>query len=158
MRGGEWLIVDQPAAESFTLEKLSNEQRLIGRTASDFLRQEVLPAIDQLEQKDWKLARQLLKRCGDLGLLGADVPEAFGGVGLDKVTSVVVCEALGAGSSFGTTFGAQTSLAITPILWFGTEDQQGRYLPALVSGETVGAYCLSESASGSDALGARAKA
>ena len=114
--------------------------------------------LDRLEAKDWALARSLLQRCGDLGLLGTDVPEALGGVELDKAASVLVGEAVGRCASFATTFGAQTGLAITPLLCFGTDEQKRRYLPGLVSGEMVGAYALSESGSGSDALSAKARA
>jgi alkylation response protein AidB-like acyl-CoA dehydrogenase len=131
---------------------------MIARTGTEFFEKEVLPAIDRLEQKDWALARALVKRAGDLGLLGCDVPEAFGGIDLDKAAAVVVGETMGPGASFATTFGAQTGLAIIPILCFGTEAQQMKYLPGIISGDLVGAYCLSESGSGSDALGARAKA
>ena len=155
--GGAWLIED--ATEPiFTPERLSDEHRLIRQTADEFVASEVLPALDRLEQKDWALARALVRRCGDLGLLGTDVPEAYGGVELDKVSSIVVGEAIGRAASFATTFGAETSLAITPLLCFGTEEQKQRYLPGLVSGEIVGAYALSESGSGSDALGAKARA
>jgi alkylation response protein AidB-like acyl-CoA dehydrogenase len=137
---------------------LTEEHRLIGRTADEFVAAEVYPALDRLEQKEWTLARSLVSRCGELGLLGTDVPEEFGGVGLDKVTSVVVGERIGKSASFAATFGAQTGLAITPILCFGTDEQKKKYLPRLVSGEIVGAYALSESGSGSDALGAKARA
>jgi len=157
-RGGSWLIEDATADSIFTPEKRSDEHRLIGQTADEFVTNEVLPAIDRLEQKDWALARKLVGRAGELGLLGADVPEAFGGVGLDKVSSILVGEAVGRSASFATTFGAQTGLAITPLLCFGTEAQKNRYLAGLVSGELVGAYALSESGSGSDALGAKARA
>jgi alkylation response protein AidB-like acyl-CoA dehydrogenase len=157
-RGGVWLIQDTPPGDVFTVDRLSDEHRLIGRTADDFMRTEVAPVLDRLEQKDWELARSLILRCGELGLLGPDVPEAYGGVELDKVSSVIVGEAVGRVASFATTFGAQAGLAITPLLCFGTEEQKKRYLPRLVSGEIVGAYALSESGSGSDALGARAKA
>jgi alkylation response protein AidB-like acyl-CoA dehydrogenase len=142
----------------FTPEQLSEEHRLIGRTADEFITNEVIPAVDKLELKDWGLARQLVKRAGELGLLGTDAPEAFGGVELDKVSSIVVGEAVGRAASFATTFGAETGLAITPLLCFGTAEQKAKYLPGLVSGETVGAYALSESGSGSDALGAKARA
>jgi alkylation response protein AidB-like acyl-CoA dehydrogenase len=142
----------------FTVEDLSPEQRLIQQTAAEFVEKEIDPAIERLEQKDWALARALLARCGELGLLGTDVPETFGGSGLDKTTSVVVSEVLSSAASFGAAFGAQTNLAIVPILWFGTPEQQQRYLPGLTAGTTVGAYALSESESGSDALGARARA
>jgi alkylation response protein AidB-like acyl-CoA dehydrogenase len=162
IRGGAWLLsdaeVDTEAAEVFTPEKLTDEHRLIAQTASEFVQTEVQPALERLEQKDWALARTLVKRAGDLGLLGTDVPEALGGVGLDKAASIVTGEAVGRAASFATTFGAQTGLAITPLLCFGTDDQQRRYLPGLVSGDTVGAYALSESGSGSDALGAKARA
>ncbi len=157
-RGGAWLIEDVPADSVFTPEKLSDEHRLISQTADEFMTNEVQPAIERLEQKDWALARQLVRRAGELGLLGTDVPEAFGGVGLDKVASILVGEAAGRAASFATTFGAQTGLAITPLLCFGTEAQKAQYLPRLVSGEMVGAYALSESGSGSDALGAKARA
>jgi alkylation response protein AidB-like acyl-CoA dehydrogenase len=101
---------------------------------------EVLPAVERLEQKDWDLARRLVRRAGELGLLGTDVPESLGGVGLDKISSIIVGEAAGRSASFATTFGAQTGLAITPLLCFGTEAQKKKYLGPLVSGEIVGAY------------------
>ncbi len=157
-RGGSWLIEEAPSEPVFTPEQLSDEHRLITQTADEFMTNEVIPAIDTLEQKDWALARQLVKRAGELGLLGTDVPEAFGGVELDKVSSILVGEAAGRSASFATTFGAQTGLAITPLLCFGTDEQKAKYLPGLVTGETVGAYALSESGSGSDALGAKARA
>jgi alkylation response protein AidB-like acyl-CoA dehydrogenase len=157
-RGGAWLIEDAPADSVFTPERLSDEHRLIGRTADEFMRTEVLPAIERLEEKDWALARTLVRRCGELGLLGTDVPESFGGVDLDKAAAIVVGEAVGQAASFATTFGAQTGLAITPLVCFGTDEQKARYLPRLVSGEMVGAYALSESGSGSDALGAKTRA
>ena len=158
VKGGAWLIEETDPANVFTREKLTDEHRLIDQTAEEFVGNEVLPVLDRLEQKDWKLARTLVQRCGELGLLGTDAPEALGGVGLDKVSSVVVGEAIGRSASFAATFGAQTGLAITPLLCFGTEAQQQKYLPPLVSGEVVGAYALSESGSGSDALGAKARA
>ena len=157
-RGGTWLIEDAPVEGIFTRERITDEHRMIGRTAEEFLDNEVIPVTDQLETKDWALARRLVKRGADLGLLATDVPEAYGGLDLDKVSSVIVGEAVGRGASFATTFGAQSGLAITPILCFGTEEQKQKYIPRLVSGEIVGAYALSESGSGSDALGARARA
>jgi alkylation response protein AidB-like acyl-CoA dehydrogenase len=158
VKGGSWLIEESEATSVFTREQLTDEHQLIAQTAEEFIGNEVLPMLDRLEQKDWKLARTLVQRCGELGLLGTDVPEALGGVGLDKVSSVVVGEAVGRSASFATTFGAQTGLAVTPLLCFGTDAQKQRYLPQLVSGEMVGAYALSESGSGSDALGAKARA
>ena len=157
-RGGAWLIEETAAESVLTPEQLSDEHKLIGQTADEFVANEVLPAIERLEQKDWELARRLVRRAGELGLLGTDVGESFGGVGLDKVASILVGEAMGRSASFATTFGAQTGLAITPLLCFGTDAQKEKYLSRLVSGELVGAYALSESGSGSDALGAKARA
>jgi alkylation response protein AidB-like acyl-CoA dehydrogenase len=158
VRGGSWLIEETPADSVFTPESLSNEHRLIAQTADEFVSNEVMPGLERLEQKDWAFARQLVRRAGELGLLGADVAESLGGVGLDKVASIIVGEAVGRSASFATTFGAQTGLAITPLVCFGTEAQKEKYLGRLLSGELVGAYALSESGSGSDALGAKAKA
>jgi len=157
-RGAEWLFAATTHDTMLTPEGLSDDHRLIAQTAAEFLEKELLPALPQMETKDWALARAMVKRCGDLGLLGTDVPEEFGGIDLDKAAATVVGEVIGGSASFATTFGAQTGLAIIPILCFGTEDQKKKYLPGIVSGELVGAYCLSESGSGSDALGARAKA
>ena len=158
MKGGEWLIADSGHDDVLVPEKLSEEHRLIGRTADEFVAQEVAPALADLEQKRWDVARALLVRAGTLGLIGADVPEEVGGVGLDKAASIVVGEAIGAAASFATAFGAQSGLAVLPLLCFGTPGQQQRYLPRIMSGELVGAYCLSETGSGSDALSARARA
>ena len=157
-RGGAWLLDDVPPAESFTPERMTDEQRLIDQTTREFVVNEVVSQNDQLETKDWDLARRLLRRCGELGLLGTDVPEEHGGIALDKVSAAIVAGRLGQSGSFSTTFGAQTGLAILPIRMFGTADQKRRYLPKLVTGEWVGAYCLSESGSGSDALGAKTRA
>jgi alkylation response protein AidB-like acyl-CoA dehydrogenase len=157
-KGGSWLIEETEADAVLTRERLNEEQRLIARTAEEFVDGEATPVLDRLEQKDWALARTLVQRAGELGLLATDVPEEYGGIDVDKVSSVIVGEAVGRCASFATTFGAQTGLTITPILCFGTDDQKRRYLPRLVTGEIIGAYALSESGSGSDALGARTKA
>jgi alkylation response protein AidB-like acyl-CoA dehydrogenase len=156
--GAAWLATETSPESVFTRERFDDEQRLIGQTAEAFVDSEVLPVLDRLEQKDWALARTLIERCGELGLLATDVPDAYGGLDLDKISSVIVGEAVGRCASFATTFGAQTGLAITPIVCFGTDAQKRQYLPRLVTGEIIGAYALSESASGSDALGARARA
>src|SRR3954451_6423965 len=156
-RGAEWLLGDVPG-DIFTPERLSDEHRLIARTAADFAEHEVFTALARLERKEWDVARSLVRRCGELGLLCVDVPELYGGVALDQVSSVVVSECIARVASFSATFGAQANLTIVPILAFGTEEQKERYPPKLVSGEWIGAYALSESSSGSDALGARARA
>jgi alkylation response protein AidB-like acyl-CoA dehydrogenase len=157
-RGAAWLLESAEAASVLTPERLSDEHRLIGQTAREFAEKEIIPGIDRLEKKDWAFARQLLQRAGELGLLGVDAPEEFGGIGLDKAAALVVSSHTAGSASFSAAFGAQSNLAISPILYFGTPDQKARYLPGLISGETVGAYALSESGSGSDALGASARA
>jgi alkylation response protein AidB-like acyl-CoA dehydrogenase len=158
LRGGGWLTAETEHAVVFTPERLDDEHRLIGRTADQFVDDEVLPVLNRLEAKDWDLARSLIRRGAELGLLGADVPEPLGGVGLDTAAALVVAESMGRCASFSTTFGAQTGLALTPLVCFGTDEQQARYVPRLVSGDLVGAYALSEAGSGSDALGARTRA
>ena len=157
-KGAGWLLEPGDASSMLTPERLSDELRLIAQTAREFAAKEVVPNIPRLEQKDWEIARSLLRRAGELGLLGVDVPEEFGGVGLDKAAALVVSANLAGSASFNAAFGAQSNLAISPILLFGTADQKSRYLAPLISGELVGAYALSEAGSGSDALGASARA
>ena len=157
-QGGSWLMEDTAASEVFTPEKMSDEHRLMAQTTDEFINTEVLPKLDQLENKDWDLARALLRRCGELGLLGINVPEEYGGLDLDKVSSLIVAERIARSASFGTSYGGQANLCILPIVLFGTEEQKRRYLPKLVSGELIGAYALSEAGSGSDALAARTRA
>jgi alkylation response protein AidB-like acyl-CoA dehydrogenase len=158
MTGGAWLFEDVAPGDTLTPERLSDEHRLIAQTTNSFVEAEVLPAMARLEQKDWALARTLLRRCGDLGLLAVAVPEALGGLELDKASSLVVAECMGRAASFSTTFGGQANLTILPLVMFGTPEQQTQYLPRLMTGELVGAYALSESGSGSDALAARTRA
>ena len=157
-RGGEWLVAETDPATVTTREGLSEEHRLIEQSAAEFMDGEVLPALERLEAKDWALNRALIEKSGALGLLGTNVPESYGGVDLDKVSTMLVSEQIARSASFAATFGAQANLTILPIYMFGTEAQKSRYLPRLVAGEMVGAYCLSESGSGSDALGAKARA
>jgi alkylation response protein AidB-like acyl-CoA dehydrogenase len=157
-RGGAWLLEAGDASSMFTPERLSEEHRLIAQTAREFAEKEIVPGIDRLEAKDWAFARQLLQRAGELGLMGVDAPEEYGGIGLDKAAALVVSSYTSGSASFSAAFGATGNLAISPILYFGTPEQKARYLPKLISGEMVGAYALSESGSGSDALGASARA
>ncbi len=157
-RGGGWLVAETAPAAVMTRERLSDEHRMIEQTAAEFMAGDVLPVLDRLEAKDWALNRELLRKCGALGLLGTSVPETYGGVDLDKVASLLVSEQLARNASFATTFGAQANLTILPITLYGTAAQQQRYLPGLVSGQLAGAYCLSEPGAGSDALGARTTA
>jgi len=157
-RGGEWLLSSPTPPTTFTPERLTEEHRLIAQTVSDFSTSEVAPMLDRLETKDWALARQLVRRCGELGFNGVDVAEEYGGLQLDKVTSLIVSEHMAKSASFGATFGAHTNLTVLPLSLFGTDDQKRRYLPRLIAGDIIGAYCLSEPGSGSDALGAKARA
>ena len=130
----------------------------MAQTVEEFVATEVMPNIDQLETKDWNLARTLVHRAGELGLLGISVPEQYGGLDLDKVSALVVSERIARSASIAAAYGAQANLTIIPIVLFGTDAQKARYLPGLVSGEKIGAYALSESGSGSDALAARTRA
>ena len=157
-KGASWLLEESDQASIFTPEKLSEEHRLMAQTVEEFVENEVMPNLDQLETKDWKLARTLVQRAGELGLLGISVPEQYGGLDLDKVSALVVSERMARSASMGATYGAQANLTIIPLVLFGTDAQKAKYLPGLVSGEMVGAYCLSESGSGSDALAARTRA
>jgi len=157
-KGGSWLFEDLAAGDLFTPEMLSDEHRLIAKTADEFVAAEVLPVLDRLESKDWELSRHLIKRCGDLGLLGLAAPEEFGGLDLDKASALVVVERIARAASFATTFGGQANLCILPLVLFGTSEQKAAYLPRLIAGDIVGAYALSESGSGSDAMAARTRA
>ena len=157
-KGGEWLVAETDPATVTTREGISDEHRLIEQTAAEFMDGEVLPVLERLEQKDWALNRELVRKCGSLGLLGTNVPESYGGVDLDKVSTMIVSEQMARSASFAVTFGAQANLTVLPIYMFGTEAQKQKYLPGLVAGEQIGAYCLSESGAGSDALGAKTRA
>jgi alkylation response protein AidB-like acyl-CoA dehydrogenase len=157
-KGGTWLLEETEPTSVFTPEKLSDEHRLMAQTVEEFVATEVMPNIDQLETKDWTLARTLVQRAGELGLLGISVPEQYGGLDLDKVSALVVSERIARSASMAAAYGAQANLTIIPIVLFGTDAQRTKYLPGLVSGEKIGAYALSESGSGSDALAARTRA
>ena len=156
--GAAWLLQAGEPLATATPEAVTDEQRMIGQMAREFMRQEVDPSLERLEAKDWVHACELVRATGAVGLLGTDVPEAYGGVGLDKISSVIVGECVATPASFASIFGGQTSLTIMPLLCFGTEAQKQKYLTRLVSGELVGAYALSESGAGSDALSAKAHA
>ena len=158
MKGAAWMLEPGDATCILTPERLSDELRLIAQTAREFVEKEVVPGIERLEKKDWAFARQLLQRAGTLGLIGVDAPEEYGGVGLDKAAALVVSSHTSGSASFSSTFGAQSNLALSAILYFGTDEQKARYLPKLISAELVGAYALSESGSGSDALSASCRA
>jgi alkylation response protein AidB-like acyl-CoA dehydrogenase len=158
LKGGGFLIEEITPAEIFTPEDLNEEQKMIGETTRDFVDNEVRPAIPAMEKHDWQASRDLLVKMGELGLLGANIPEEYGGLALDQTSGVIIAENMGRSSGFGVTFGAQTSIGLLPILYFGSEELKEKWIPKIVSGEVVTAYCLSESGSGSDALGAKCNA
>ena len=157
-KGGTWLLEPSAAEDIFTPERLTDEHRLMAQTTDEFIEKEVLPNVARLEARDWAFARTLIRRAGELGLLGVNVPEEFGGLALDKIASLIVAERIAPAASFATTYGAQANLCILPLVLFGTPEQQQRYLPRLTAGELVGAYALSEAGSGSDAMAAGTRA
>ena len=142
----------------FTREDLSSAQQMVGHIAADFMRTEVVPRVEEIYAKDWPLTRELLLKAGELDLLRVDIPEAYGGLGLDKVSSAYVGEQIAIIPSFAGSLGAHTTIGTLPIVYFGNESQKERYLPKLASGEMIGAYALTEPGSGSDALAASTKA
>ena len=158
-RGGEFLIRPLQTNELFIPEDFSEEQKMIEQTCKDFVRTEVLPHLEEIDQaKDSAKMVSLLDKAGELGLLGTSVPEEFGGFGMDFNTSMLVAEACGSGHSFAVALSAHTGIGTLPILYYGTEEQKQTYLPKLASGEWKAAYCLTEPDSGSDANAAKTKA
>jgi alkylation response protein AidB-like acyl-CoA dehydrogenase len=156
--GGSFLIEERTPEEVFTPEDFTEEHRMIADTARQFMDGEVRPRIDDLEKKDWKLARELVQKGAELGFIGATVPEQYGGLGLDQVSGGILGEALGRAASFATTMGAQGGIGLLPILYYGTEEAKQKYIPRVVTGELITAYALTEAGSGSDALAAKATA
>ncbi len=156
--GGSFLLEERNTDEVFTPEDFSEQHRLIAQTAEEFAVNEILPNVEKIEHKDFSISRNLLKKAGELGLSGAEIPEAYGGLEMDKVTAAVIVDHLAKYAGFATTWGAHSGIGLLPIVYFGTEDQKQKYLPRLAAGEIVGAYALSEASSGSDALNCRARA
>jgi len=142
----------------FVREDLTDEQRLFGQTALEFMQKEVLPVVQRLYAHDWALTRDLLKKASELDLLRLEIPPAYGGLGLDLISASYVGEQIAINPSFGGSLGAHTSIGTLPLVYFGTEEQKARYLPRLASGDLIGAYALTEPQSGSDALAARTTA
>jgi alkylation response protein AidB-like acyl-CoA dehydrogenase len=156
--GGAFLVAQASPESVFVPEDLNDDQRLVRQTAEQFVESEVVPRTAELEQHGWDLTRTLLRKAGELGLLGADVPEEYGGSGLDKITSLVIKDAMGAAASFGVSFAAHTGIGTLPIVFFGTEEQKQRYLPGLAAGTLIASYALTEPTAGSDAAAIRTKA
>ena len=156
--GGAFLVAHAEPGDIFTPERLTAEHRAIREAVAEFVAREVRPRAERIEAKDWAAHRELLAILGSGGFVGIDVPEAFGGAGLDKTASVVVTEALGSAESFSVTFAAHTGIGTLPLVFFGTDEQRARYLPGLAAGTTVAAYALTEASAGSDAQAIRTRA
>jgi len=156
--GGSFLLEERRPDDVFTPEDFSEQHQLIGQTAEEFATNEIVPNIEKIEHKDFSVTRALLKKAGELGLSSVEIPEAYGGLEMDKVTAAVIADHIAKYAGFATTWGGHTGIGTLPIVYFGTEEQKKRYLPRLAAGEIVGAYALSEASSGSDALNCRARA
>ncbi len=158
LKGGEWLISQSNAFETFTPEDYTEEQLMVRDMCLQFLQTEVLPVVERIDKMEPGLMPTLMEKAGEQGLLGASVPEDLGGMGKDFVTSTLVSEGLGGGYSFSVAMSAHAGIGTLPILYFGTEEQKKKYIPKLASGEWKGSYGLTEPGSGSDALGAKTTA
>ena len=158
LKGGEWLIKESLAQETFTPEDFNEEQRMIGDMCTQYLDAEVYPILDRIDNLEPGLMKSLLTKAGEQGLLSVSFPEEYGGLGKDFVTATIVNEYLGAGHSFSVAIAAHTGIGTLPILYFGTPEQKQKYIPKLITGEWAGAYGLTEPNSGSDALGAKTTA
>ncbi|GGA42503.1 acyl-CoA dehydrogenase family protein [Psychrobacillus lasiicapitis] len=158
IKGGSFLVEDVDANRIFTPEDFTDEQKMIAKTAEDFVTNEVLPVVEKLENHEFEHSVQLLKSAGDLGLLAADIPEEYGGIALDKISSALIAEKLSVAGGFSITHGAHVGIGTLPIVLFGNEEQKQKYLPNSASGDKISAYALTEPGSGSDALGAKTTA
>ena len=156
--GSGFLISDSTASDCFFPEDFSDEQRQIAQTTADFAEKEIVPASNAIEAKDFAVVRRLLRDAAELGLTSVDIPEEYGGLEMDKVTSAIVAENIARQGSFSVIFSAHVGIGTLPIVWYGTPEQKQKYLPKLATAEWVGAYALSESTSGSDAMNARTRA
>jgi alkylation response protein AidB-like acyl-CoA dehydrogenase len=158
IKGGAFLIEERMPEEIFTPEDFTEEHRMIADTTRQFIDNEVVPRIDELEKHDWKLSRELIGKAADLGLIGANIPEEFGGLGLDQTSGALIGENIGRSASFATTLGAESGIGLLPIVYFATDAAKQKYLPKIASGELITAYALTEAGSGSDAMAAKATA
>ncbi len=158
-RGGAFLITPCRPEDVFTPADFSDDQRLIGQTAEEFVQKEVMPAVPELEaHKDEHLMAQMLKKAGEIGLLGAGIPETYGGSGLDKVSAAILAEKLAGYGSFAVSHGGHSGIGTVPIVYFGTEEQKKKYLPKIATGELLSCYCLSEPQAGSDSQASHTRA
>ncbi|WP_047151028.1 acyl-CoA dehydrogenase family protein [Aneurinibacillus tyrosinisolvens] len=157
-KGGQFLLEETDVDAVFTPEDFNEEQQMIAKMTKDFIEGEVAPHHEEIEKLDYELTVKLLRQAGELGLLSADVPEAFGGAALDKISSSLIGENMVRGGSFSLSHGAHVGIGTLPIVYFGTKEQKEKYLPLLATGEKLAAYCLTEPSSGSDAMGAKTTA
>ena len=157
-KGGAFLTEDLTSDDIITPEDFTDEQKMIAKTTEDFIDKEVRPNLDELEEQNFDISVELLKKAGELGLLGADVPEEYGGLGLDKTSSALITEEFSRAGGFSITHGAHVGIGSLPIVFFGNDEQKAKYLPKLATGELIAAYALTEATSGSDALGAKTTA
>jgi len=158
VKGGAFLIEELTPQEVFTPEDFNEEHRMIAETTRQFIDNEVVPHLDELEKHDWKLSRELIKKAADLGLIGASIPEEYGGLGLDQTSGALIGENIGRSASFATTLGAESGIGLLPLVYFGTDAAKEKYLAKIAAGELVTAYALTEAGSGSDAMAAKATA
>ena len=157
-KGGSFLIEARTPDEIFTPEDFTEEHRMIADTTRQFIDNEVTPHLDQLEKHDWNLSRELVHKAADLGLIGANIPEEYGGLGLDQTSGALIGENIGRSASFATTLGAESGIGLLPIIYFATDAAKQKYLPKIATGELISAYALTEAGSGSDAMAAKATA
>jgi len=157
-KGASFLIERHGADDILIPEAFSDEMKMMGQTAAQFVEREIKPVFEELEALDYDLSVKAMRKAGEMGLLAVDVPEAYEGLDADKAASMYVTEKMAESGSFNVTFSAHTGIGTLPLVYFGTPEQQAKYLPKLASGEWVAAYCLSEPGSGSDSLGAKTKA
>jgi alkylation response protein AidB-like acyl-CoA dehydrogenase len=158
LKGGEYLIKNTAAEDVFTPEDFNDEQKQIAETTEQFVTNEVVPNIEEIDNQNFDIVIEGMKKCGELGLLMIDAPEEYGGLELDKATSMLVAEKLAPGGSFLVAYAAHTGIGMLPLIYYGTKEQKERYLEKLMTGEMLAAYCLTEPGSGSDALGAKTSA
>lgn len=158
VKGGEFLLEETPVEQVFIPEEFTEEQRMIAQTTESFVKNELLPHLEEIEHQNFELMIDLMRKAGELGLLAANIPEKYGGLGLDEMSGVLIMEKLAGVASYNTAHGAHTGIGTEPIVYFGTEAQKRKYLPKLATGEWIAAYALTEPGAGSDAMGGKTRA
>jgi len=159
IRGGQFIVTETKAEDIFTPEDFSDEQKMMRDSVKEFVDREIWPKKEEFEKKNYDLTEEVMRKAGELGFLGVAVPEEYGGLGMDFVSTMLVCDYIsGATGSFSTAFGAHTGIGTLPITLYGTEEQKKKYIPKLATGEWFGAYCLTEPGAGSDANSGKTKA